>query len=155
MPGLLIIAHAPLASALREVAQHTFPECARRLQAFDVTPDMSPEMIESSAGVLLAAVADPDALILTDVVGATPANVAVRLAGRETNNSACQVKVIAGVNVPMLWRALGHADDSIDRLVDCAGSGASEGVRVLTSTRPQNQAQKTGSHDQDASQHQQ
>lgn len=155
MPGLLIIAHAPLATALREVARHAFPECARRLEAFDVMADMTPEAIESSAGLLLASVANPDALILTDVVGATPANVALRLAESRVNKSGSQVKVIAGVNVPMLWRALGHADDSIDRLVDCAASGASDGVRVLTSTRPQNQAQKTGPHDQDTSSHQQ
>lgn len=155
MPGLLIIAHAPLASALRAVAQHAFPECARRLQAFDVTADMTPEQIESATGALLASVADPDALILTDVGGATPANVALLLAGNLGGKDGAQVKVIAGVNVPMLWRALGHADEPIDRLVDCAGSGATDGVRVLTSTRPQNQAQKIGAHDQNASQDQQ
>ena len=33
MPGLLIIAHAPLASSLKAVASHAFPDCAQRLEA--------------------------------------------------------------------------------------------------------------------------
>ena len=33
MPGILIIAHAPLASALKSVAMHAYPDCARRIEA--------------------------------------------------------------------------------------------------------------------------
>ena len=40
MPNLLVIAHAPLASALRQVAEHTFPDCAPTLAALDVHPGM-------------------------------------------------------------------------------------------------------------------
>ena len=116
MPGLLIIAHAPLASSLKAVAQHAFPDCARRLEAFDVLPDMSPETIESGARVLLARVRNPDALILTDVFGATPCNVSQHLASQFSAGAGVQVKVIAGVNVPMLWRSLSYADDSLDIL---------------------------------------
>jgi PTS system ascorbate-specific IIA component len=155
MPGLLIIAHAPLASALVTVAQHTFPDCARRLQGFDVRPEMTPEDIEAGLGPLLAQVRNPDALILADVFGATPCNVAQRLAGHVSAAAGAQVKVVAGVNVPMLWRTLNHADDPLDILVTCATAGATQGVIPLASSRPQNQAQKTGAHDQDAHQHQQ
>ncbi len=155
MPGLLIIAHAPLASALREVARHTFPDSPLHLQAFDVTAEMSPEEIESGAGKLLSKVGNPDALIMTDVVGGTPCNISKLLAKEFNGVNGKRVKVISGVNVPMLWRALGHVNDSIDQLVDCAFLGATEGVRVQTSTKPQNQAQRTGVNDQDVSQHQQ
>jgi PTS system mannose-specific IIA component len=155
MPGLLIIAHAPLASALKSVAQHTFPDCAKRLEAFDVLPHMSPEDIEAGARELLALVRNPDALILTDVFGATPCNVSQRVAGQLNGNAGTQVKVLAGVNVPMLWRALSYPDDSLDMLVARAMAGATQGVIQLSSSRPQNQAQKTGAHDQDPHQHQQ
>lgn len=155
MPGLLIIAHAPLASSLKQVAQHAFPDCAARLQALDVTSEMTPEDIENGARRLLSQVRNPDALILTDVVGATPCNVSVRLAGQFNGGSSVHVKVISGVNVPMLWRAIGHADDSIDQLVDCASSGATDGVKVLSTTRPQNQARNHAAHDPNADTHQQ
>ncbi|MBC7718013.1 MAG: PTS fructose transporter subunit IIA, partial [Pseudorhodobacter sp.] len=71
MPGLLIIAHAPLASSLKAVAQHTYPDCAQFLEAFDVPADMPVEEIESRAGEILSRIRNPEALIFTDVFGAT------------------------------------------------------------------------------------
>ena len=56
MPGLLIIAHAPLASSLKAVAEHAFPDCAGLLQAFDVPADMPIEQIETRARDLLPSV---------------------------------------------------------------------------------------------------
>ena len=43
MIGILIVAHAPLASALRDCALHVFPECASGVQALDIAPNTSPE----------------------------------------------------------------------------------------------------------------
>lgn len=149
MPGLLIIAHEPLASSLKSVASHAFPDCGARLEALDVRPDMSPEQIEAAAREMLARVRRPEALIFTDVFGATPCNVAQRLA------DGVQVKVIAGVNVPMLWRSLCYADESLDALVARAMAGATQGVMQVATSRPQNQSYKPGGNDQDHRHHQQ
>lgn len=152
MPGLLIIAHAPLASSLKAVAAHTFPECASVLEVLDVDPQMSTDEIEALARERLARVRDPEALIFTDVFGATPCNVAQRLASSE---DGAQVKVVAGVNVPMLWRSLCYADEPLDMLVARAVAGATQGVMQIATSRPQNQAYKPGAHDQSHSHHQQ
>ena len=100
---ILIIAHAPLASSLKAVAEHAFPDCSRQLEALDVPPELPIEEVEAQAREMLERVRNPEALILTDVFGATPCNVAQRLA------DGVQVKVVAGVNVPMLWRSLCYA----------------------------------------------
>jgi PTS system ascorbate-specific IIA component len=147
--GLLIIAHAPLASALRDVAQHTFPECAARIQALDVSPDMAPEAVEEMARAALSLVRHPQALVLTDVFGATPCNVAQRLA------DGVQVRVVTGVNVPMLWRTLCYGEESLDNLVARALAGATQGVMPVGSTRPQNQATQPLTDAQDHAHHQQ
>ena len=131
MPGLLIIAHAPLASSLKAVAVHAYPDCARALLALDVTPAMSPDAVEAQARRLLAQTGSAQALILTDVFGATPCNVAQRLADDS------HVKVVAGVNVPMLWRTLCYADKSLDAMVARALAGATQGVMQVTSAQPQ------------------
>ncbi len=149
MAGLLIIAHAPLASSLKTVAQHAFPDCGRHLEALDVRPDESAEEVEARARVLLAKVSSPDAVIFTDVFGATPCNVAQRLA------DGVHVKVIAGVNVPMLWRSLCYADESLDAVVARAVAGATQGVMQVATSRPQNQTHKPVANDQDKHQHQQ
>lgn len=152
MPGLLIIAHAPLATSLKAVAGHTFPECSHTLEALDVAPDMPVDEIEARARELLDKVRDPEALIFTDVFGATPCNVAQRLA---SSVEGAQVKVVAGVNVPMLWRSLCYADDSLDMLVARAMAGATQGVMQVATSRPQNQAYKPGANDQGQHHHQQ
>ncbi|MBX3606720.1 MAG: PTS fructose transporter subunit IIA [Piscinibacter sp.] len=149
MAGLLIIAHAPLASSLRAVANHIFPECSARLEVLDVTPDMPSEEAEARARELLQKVKQPEALVFTDVFGATPCNIAQRLA------DGVQVKVVAGVNVPMLWRSLCYADEPLDALVARALSGAAQGVMAVATSRPQNQTYKPGGNDQDHRHHQQ
>ena len=149
MPGLMIIAHAPLASSLKAGAEHTFPDCARSLEALDVVPDMPIEQVETLARDMLARVRTPEALIFTDVFGATPCNVAQRLGDGE------QVRVIAGVNVPMLWRSLCYFGEPLETVVARAMSGATQGVMQVTASRPQNQTFKPGGNDQDDHHHQQ
>jgi PTS system ascorbate-specific IIA component len=142
MPGLLIIAHAPLATSLKAVAMHAYPECGLALQALDVPEAMTPEAAEAKARELLAELRSPQALILTDVFGATPCNVAQRIA------DGTRVKVVTGVNVPMLWRTLCYADESLDAMAARAVAGATQGVMLLACARPQNQPSRAGGHDQ-------
>jgi mannose PTS system EIIA component len=149
MAGLLIIAHAPLASALRAVAEHTFPDCAARLAALDVIPAMSPEAVQSQATTLLTGMAQHETLIMTDVFGATPCNAAQRIA------DGVRVRVVAGVNVPMLWRTLCYADEPLDALVARALVGATQGVMQAGSTRPQQQAHVAGLEDAEDNRHDQ
>jgi len=148
MPGILIIAHAPLASALKSVARHTFPEGAGALEALDVAADMPIEEIDARARVLLDRVRNPQALILTDVFGATPCNVALRL------TDGVNVRLLAGVNVPMLWRSLSYAHEPLDAMASRAEAGAAQGVMQVASSRPQNQKPKPA-HDDEDNHHQQ
>lgn len=148
MAGLFLIAHAPLASALEAVASHAFSDAREQVTSLDVDPGMPPEEIERRALDCLSRVRDPQALILADVFGATPFNVAQRL------SDGVQVKVIAGVNVPMLWRALTYRHCPLDQLVERALSGATQGVIVGAGSRPQNQAVVRSSDDQAQHHHQ-
>lgn len=121
MSGLLLIAHAPLASALKQVAEHTFPHCALQLSVLDVTPEMSADEVEARARALIEASGHVQTLVLTDVYGATPSNAALRLQGE-------QVKVLAGVNVPMLWRSLCYAGEGVEALMQRATQGGAQGI---------------------------
>ncbi|RZL34872.1 MAG: PTS fructose transporter subunit IIA [Rubrivivax sp.] len=122
MPNLLVIAHAPLASALRQVAEHTFPDCAPTLTVLDVHPGQCADDVESAARALIAASGQPEWLVLTDVFGATPSNGAERLAGE-------QVQVLTGVSVPMLWRTLCYASQKpLTELARRAMQGAVTGI---------------------------
>ena len=136
-----MIAHAPLASSLKAVAEHAYPDCAPQLAALDVLPSVPVEEVEAQARQILERHAAREVLIFTDVFGATPCNIAQRLA------DGVRIKVVAGVNVPMLWRTLCYVDESLDAVVSRAISGATQGVMQVATSRPQNQTLKRG-HDQ-------
>ena len=121
MAGLLIIAHTPLASSLRAVVAHVFPNDTG-IEAIDVASDASPEQVESAAREAIANIADPEVLVLTDVFGATPCNAAMRLA------DGVRVRVVVGVNVPMLWRAVAHRKNPLPAVAERAVAGAVQGV---------------------------
>ena len=142
MPGLFIIAHAPLASSLKAVAEHAYPDCAPQLAVLDVLPDMPVEEVEAHARRILESQTAQELLIFTDVFGATPCNIAQRLA------DGVRIKVVTGVNVPMLWRTLCYADESLDAVVARAISGATQGVMQVATSRPQNQTMKPRANDQ-------
>ena len=149
MLGLFIIAHAPLATALREAAMHAFPEAGQTIAVYDVLPGASAEAGLAEAVARLAAMGDKETLILTDVFGATPCNIARQLAGR------AGVRVVAGVNVPMIWRALNYRQKSLDDIAALAMAGASQGVMAVTPNRPQHQTLQPVSHDSIDSHYQQ
>ena len=119
---ILLIAHAPLANALRECALHVFPDCAQAIIAIDVPPDEPPEATFAHAKALMLGHAAQDTLILTDVLGATPANVAQRLVDE------VQSHLIAGVNLPMLLRTVCYRHEDVHALAKRAVDGGAQGV---------------------------
>jgi mannose PTS system EIIA component len=145
--SILIIAHAPLASALRQCVLHVFPDGAAEVAAFDVQPHASPEDTLASAMKALAKLNTPQTLVLTDIFGATPCNVAQKMV------DGLNTKLIAGVNLPMLLRTVTYRRESLDALVARALAGGTQGVMQVAVTAPQNQVRKT--NDQSNDNHQQ
>jgi mannose PTS system EIIA component len=145
--GILIIAHAPLASALRQCVLHVFPDCAALILAVDVHPNEPPEASLAAAKVALAQLALAEVLVLTDLFGATPCNVAQKLV------DGVSVRLLTGVNLPMLLRAATYRHESLETLMTRAQSGGSNGIMQVAVTAPQNQMKKK--NDQDEHQHQQ
>jgi mannose PTS system EIIA component len=148
MNGILIIAHAPLASALRQCVLHVFPDSADAVAALDVQPNVPPEESLAQARIMLAQLGQPNTLVLTDVFGATPCNVAQRLV------DGARSKLITGANLPMLLRTVSYRHETLDALVSRALIGATQGVIQVAVTAPQNQARRS-THDQDHRHHQQ
>ena len=149
MARLLIVAHAPLASSLQAVARHVYPDCGAQVAAVDVAPGASTDEIVTQLRAVLAAAAGQEMLILADVFGATPCNAALAAA------DGVRSRVVAGVNVPMLWRTLCYAELPLDELVNRAVAGAAQGVMHVAVPRRQNQPAPNASHDPVHHQHQQ
>ena len=87
-------------------------------------------------------------LVLVDVFGATPCNIANKLL------ASGQTKLITGVNLPMLLRAVSYRHEALDALVPRAMSGATQGIIPVAPTAPQVQ-HRSSSHDPVERDHQQ
>jgi PTS system ascorbate-specific IIA component len=123
MPNLIfIIAHAPLASALRDCVAHVFAERMDKVLALDIEPDASVAQSLTQAQNLLLPFGAAPLLLLTDVMGATPCNVARQLLSERTAH------LLAGVNLPMLWRAVAYQQETLDVLMDKALNGGVQGI---------------------------
>lgn len=151
MNAILLIAHAPLANALRQCALHVFPECGVWVTAIDVQPNLSPEETLASARIALEQLAQQDGvagvLVLADIFGATPSNVAQKLV------DGVNSRLITGVNLPMLLRAVTYRHEPLDTLVSRAVVGGTQGVMQVAITAPQNQPRRN--HDPEERDHQQ
>ena len=144
---ILLIAHAPLAHALRQCALHVFPDCAQDVLALDVQPNAPPSETLASARIALAQDGDRPTLVMTDVFGATPCNVAQQLV------DGPHFKLLTGVNLPMLLRTVCYRQEPMDAVVTRALNGASQGIMQVAITAPQNQQRR--SHDSYSRDHQQ
>lgn len=147
MNGIFIIAHAPLASALCKCVLHVFPDGVAGVGGFDVLPNVPPEETLAGAAQALALLDTPHTLVLTDLFGATPCNVAQKLV------DGLNSKLIAGVNLPMLLRTVTYRSESLDALVARALAGGTQGIMQVATTAPQNQVKKKS--DQSNNDHQQ
>ncbi|HYC44866.1 MAG TPA: PTS fructose transporter subunit IIA [Burkholderiales bacterium] len=123
MIGILIIAHGTLGESLIHCASHVLNKRPGRLRQLGVTAQDDPLLLLPQARALVKELdAGSGVLILSDMYGGSPSNIAAKLLvpGR--------VEGVAGVNLPMLIRALTYRDRPLATLVTKAVSGGCEGV---------------------------
>ncbi len=145
--GIFIIAHAPLANALRQCVLHVFPDAASSLAVLDVQPNSPVDESLATARLTMALLNVERTLVLTDMFGATPCNVAQKLV------DGVNSRLVAGVNLPMLLRAITYRNEPMDALVARVLAGGTQGVMQVNVTAPQNQQRKQ--NDQNHDHHQQ
>jgi PTS system mannose-specific IIA component len=135
MAGILIIAHTPIASAMLSFAEHVYGSIPGHIQAVDIPAHEDAKI--SYERVLAAAKAvetHGELLVLTDVMGATPANVASRLMSQQSSaGMKLKVQILAGLNLPMLMRAVSYKDDPLDLLAQKTLQGGQNGILRLGS----------------------
>jgi mannose PTS system EIIA component len=127
MIGILIVAHGAFGEALIHSASHVIGKRPLRVRQVGLTVHDDPEAILPQARDLVRQLDEGDGvLVLTDIYGATPGNIALQLLvpGR--------VEGIAGVNLPMLIRALTYREQGLALALEKALSGGTEGVIHMT-----------------------
>ena len=127
MIGILIVAHGALGESLIDCATHVMGSRPALLEQFGIDMHDDPATL---LPVMQKVVRDLDegdgVLILSDIYGATPCNIVSKLVKQNS------VEGIAGVNLPMLVRALTYRNGDLTKLAEKALSGGQEGVINFT-----------------------
>ena len=124
MIGILLVTHTPLSAAFLAAATHVHKKSPNNVRALDVIADQDPYEVNELVAQALQELDDGDGvLILTDVCGATPANCAQRMANLSPNT-----RLIYGLNVPMLLRALNYRHLPLLQVMEKALDGGRSGV---------------------------
>ncbi|KAB2970729.1 PTS fructose transporter subunit IIA [Zoogloea sp.] len=123
MIGILLITHGSLGESLIQCVCHVMNRRPPQMMQLGVSGQDDPLDVLPLARRLLNAVDSGDgALVLTDILGATPANMAAKLL------EPGRIEGVAGVNLPMLLRAITYRERNMEVLVKKAVAGACEGV---------------------------
>jgi PTS system mannose-specific IIA component len=128
MIGILIVTHGGFGETLIHSASHVLGKRPQQVSQIGVALRDDPDAVLPRVRELLRQLDTGEGvLVLTDMLGATPSNIATRLL------KPGRVEGLAGASLPMLIRALTYRDESLAALVEKAMSGGREGVVHLTS----------------------
>lgn len=121
--GLLIIAHHPLGEVILQTAVETLGHCPIPTKVLSVSRDQDRDLqMKLARGYAHELDTGDGLLVLTDIYGSTPSNIACSLQG------IAGVKVIAGLNLPMLIRVFNYADLALEDLAEKALTGGQDGI---------------------------
>ncbi len=123
MIGILIIGHEQLGASFLDCIVHILGEQPPLLINHVIPPAVDPDREAVKLQTVLKQLDQGNGvLILTDVFGATPANIARRLIQHG------QIECLAGLNLPMLLRALQHRHKPMPLLVEKVLTGTRESI---------------------------
>ncbi len=124
--GILLVTHSELGSQLQALATRMLGPLPLKLECVEVGFDADLDALLPAASAALRRVDTGDGvLVLTDLFGATPSNFAAKLGQLGT-----PTRRIAGLNLPMLMRALNYPDRDLAGLADGAAQGGRLGIVV-------------------------
>ena len=118
--SLLLITHDSIGSALMDTARAMLGVSPMQVDIIAVHRGNNPDDVVAAAERIIND--HEQTLVLTDMYGSTPSNIACRL------HTQANVRVVGGINLPMLIRVLNYPRLSLDELVDKAISGGRDGV---------------------------
>lgn len=130
--GVLLITHDNIGSSLLETLQKTLGTLPLTVKVLPIRHQDDPEAFCYHAEKLCQGINEGHGvLILTDLFSATPDKIASKLIPN------CRVRVVSGVNLPMLIRIMNYPKDNLDTLANKALSGGSQGILDVNSVLSQ------------------
>ena len=126
MIGILLITHNGLGDSLVDCVRHVLGDVPPNLKVLSVLAEDNPQDKEDQGRALIRQLDTGDGvLLLSDIFGATPSNIARRL------HQPGRVQGVAGVNLPMLLRAISYCNRPLVEVVQKALQGGRECIVLM------------------------
>jgi Phosphotransferase system, mannose/fructose-specific component IIA len=123
--SILTITHGDVGKELVATAKTMLGKLPLKCETLSVLNNCNPDSLLLEAQALCKKLDAGDGiLVLTDIFGSTPSNICNKL----KNGLDIEIHVIAGLNLPMLIRAMNYPKLNLDKLADKALSGAHDGI---------------------------
>jgi mannose PTS system EIIA component len=127
MIGFVLVAHGGLAGCMAGAASHVACAIPPQVKAVDVRADMDCALLETQLRDAIAAVDDGSGVVVfSDIYGATPSNIATKVL------QPGHVEGIAGMNLPMVMKALSLRDQPLADVVKSAIDRGTSSVVNMT-----------------------
>lgn len=124
--GVLLLTHEAMGKALVAATHHVMGRVSPLLDVIEVEANADPENTLQLAAKHARALDHGDGvLVLTDLYGATPSNIADRL-----SELGLRIHRVSGLNLPMLLRVLNYSEQSLDELAQTAANGGRGGIFI-------------------------
>jgi len=126
--GLLVITHEGIGDALLKTAESMLGFCPLQVALVEISGSCEPDDIYAQALEICQRLdRGQGVLVLTDMFGSTPSNIASRLVDRVA------VQAVAGISLPMLVRVLNYPTLNLYELVNKAITGGHDGILLCDS----------------------
>ena len=123
--GILVISHGNIGLSFIDAAKQMIGKNTLKIKALDANIESTLDELYIKASSLVKEIDQGDGvLILTDLFGSTPSNIAHRL--YEKNN----ISVVTGINLPMLIRILNSSHLNLEAITKKAYSGGVDGIKI-------------------------
>jgi len=124
--GILLITHPGIGTSLIQVATSLLRQLPLKTEAFEVPFDADLDALLPQASAALRRVDQGDGvLVMTDLYGASPSNLAGRLA-----RLGSPVRRVSAVSLPMLLRVMNYPEQGLQDLPATAAAGTRNGAIV-------------------------
>lgn len=122
--GIFLITHGHFGQTLLDVVEQAYTQLDLPTKCLPIYPDSDPSIcVEKAREIALSLDSGDGLLILTDIFGATPANIAGQLLSEN-------VSIIHGINLPMLFRIFNYPSLSLPELVEKTLAAGHDGIML-------------------------
>lgn len=121
--SILLITHENIGQVMLQAVRRVLEVCPLQIRCLSVPFDSDPDEVQQEAAHMIKTLDKGDGvLILTDMFGATPSNIAHRL------SQPGKVMVVTGINLPMMIKVMNYPNLNLEQLVEVAVEGGKSGV---------------------------